>query len=94
MILILPVITAGSLLPAWMFINSLQIIAHMVLLKTLMPGNVHYFLTKYLNWLRWYDEDFMEWIDEGSAFDLKKYDMDFGAYHALLKSANYEHLFA
>ena len=53
----------------------------MVLLKTLMPGNVHYFLTKYLNWLRWYDEDFMEWIEDGSAFDLKKYDLDFGAYH-------------
>ena len=59
-----------------------------------MPGNVHYFLIKYLNWLRWYDEDLMEWIDEGSAFDLKKYDMDFGAYHRLLKNANYEHLFA
>ena len=81
MILIIPSITAGSLLPTWMFINSLQIIAHMVLLKTLMPGNVHYFLTKYLNWLRWYDEDFMEWIEDGSAFDLKKYDLDFGAYH-------------
>ena len=59
-----------------------------------MPGNVHFFLTKYLNLLRWYDEDFMEWIDEGSAFELKKYDMDFGAYHELLKNANYEHLFA
>ena len=48
MLLILPVITAGSLLPTWMFINSLQIIAHMVLLKTLMPGTVHHFLDKYL----------------------------------------------
>ena len=94
MLLVLPVMTVGSLLPTWMFINSLQIIAHMVLLKTLMPGPAHYFLTKYLNWLRWYDEDLMEWLEDESTFDLKKYDLDFGAYHALLKLANYEHLFA
>ena len=30
--MILPVITVGSLLPTWIFINSLQIIAHTVLL--------------------------------------------------------------
>ena len=63
MLLILPAITAGSLLPTWMFINSLQIIAHMVLLKTMMPGTANYFLNKYLNWLRWYDEGFMEWLN-------------------------------
>ena len=52
---ILPVITAGSLLPTWMFINASQIIAHMPLLKTMMPGNLHYFLNKFLDWLRWND---------------------------------------
>jgi len=57
MVLILPVITAGSLLPTWIFINSLQIIAHMVLIKTLMPGNAAYFLRRYLEWLRWYNKD-------------------------------------
>ena len=92
MLLILPVITAGSLLPTWMFINSLQIIAHMVLVKTMMPGTVHYFLNKYLDWLRWYDGDFMEWLE--GTFEFKRYDLDFGAYHALLKSCDYEHLFA
>ena len=92
MLMVLPVIMAGSLLPTWMFINSLQIIAHMVLLKTLMPGTSHYFLLKLLNWLRWYDEDFIESL-EGTSFDFKEYDLDFGAYHALLKAGNYEHLF-
>ena len=67
MLMVLPVITAGSLLPTWMFINSLQIIAHMVLLKTLMTGNAHYFLLKFLDWLRWYDRDFIESL-EGTSF--------------------------
>ena len=53
-----PVITAGSLLPFWMFINTLQIISHMILLKTIMPANAHYFLKKWNNWMRWYDEGF------------------------------------
>jgi len=43
-ILILPVITAGSLLPTWVFINSLQIISHMILLRSIMPAPAHYFL--------------------------------------------------
>ena len=92
MLLILPVITAGSLLPTWIFINSLQIIAHMVLLKTIMPGTVHYFLDKYLQWLRWYDSDFIQWLEE--SYEFKKYDLDFGSYHVLLQACNYEHLFA
>lgn len=52
---LLPVVLAGSLLPTWMFINALQIVAHMALLKTMMPANAHYFLKRYLDWLRWYD---------------------------------------
>ena len=92
MLMVLPVITVGSLLPTWMFINSLQIIAHMLLLKTLMTGSAHYFLLKFLNWLRWYDKDFIESL-EGTIFDFKEYSLDFGAYHALLKAGNYEHLF-
>lgn len=58
LVLILPVITAGSMLPTWMFINSLQIIAHLALVKTMIPANAHYFLKQYLDWLRWYDSDF------------------------------------
>lgn len=59
---ILPVITVGSMLPTWMFINSAQIIAHMPLLKTMMPGNAHYFLNKFLEWMRWQDSEFMDWL--------------------------------
>ena len=80
--MILPVITVGSLLPTWIFINSLQIIAHTVLLKTLMPANAHYFLSTYLNWLRWYNEDFFKYV--GQKFDMRSYNLEYGAYHTLL----------
>ena len=92
LLFILPIITAGSLLPTWMFINSLSIIAHMVLLKSLMPANAHFFLEHYLNWLRWYDKDFEGYLQE--TFDYKSYRLDFGAYHVLLQACGYDHLFA
>ena len=69
--IILPVIAVGSLLPTWIFINSLQIIAHTVLLKTLMPANAHYFLSTFLDWLRLFNEDFFDYIEQ--KFDMRSY---------------------
>ena len=57
-----------------------------------MPANVHYFLKKYLDWLRWYDEDLMGWLNESG--DLKRYKMSDGAYHSILNAADYDHLLA
>ena len=51
-IFVVPFFLMGSLLPAWMFYNSLQLIAHTPLISTLMPSNAHYFLMKYLNFVR------------------------------------------
>lgn len=42
----------GSLLPIWIFINSLQIISHTTLLNTVMPGNAFYVLKEYLDLVR------------------------------------------
>ena len=42
----------GSLLPTWMFVNSLQIVAHTPLLNSEMPGNVQYFMSDYLKIVR------------------------------------------
>ena len=42
----------GSLLPLWVFVNSMQIITHTPLLNTVMPGNVHYVLKEYLDLVR------------------------------------------
>ena len=91
-VFLLPLVTAGSLLPTWMFINSLQIIAHMTLIKTLMPANVHYFLRKYLDLLRWHDSDFIEHLD--NTYDFKKYVVGTGAYSTILGACDYSALFA
>lgn len=92
LILILPVITVGSLLPTWVFLNSLQIISHMILLKTLMPANAHYFLKKWNDWIRWYDDDFWEYLQ--GVYDFRFYGVDFGNFHALLDLGDYTHLVA
>ena len=42
----------ARLLPTWMFLNSMQLIVHAVLLSTSMPSNLHYFLWHYLNLIR------------------------------------------
>jgi len=90
--LILPALTAGSLLPTWMFINSLQIITHTVLLPTHMPVNAHYFLSSWNDWMRWYDSDFWQFfVNDVHAF--KEYDIDTGDYHPMLLMSNYKHLF-
>lgn len=40
-----------SLLPTWMFLNSLQLIVHTPLLQSYLPANVHYFSTSYLGYM-------------------------------------------
>ena len=42
----------GRQLPTWMFINSMQLIFHLSLIKTDLPAVAQFFLIKYLNWLR------------------------------------------
>lgn len=56
-----------------------------------MPANAHYFLNKYLEKVRWYDEDFIKQVEE--SFSMKKYDIGTGSFHQLLKACGYEHIF-
>lgn len=53
----------GRLLPTWMFINSMQLIAHTPLLQTNMPANLHMFLQRYLDLLRLNVESFSQLLD-------------------------------
>lgn len=78
-ILAIPGVTVGSLLPIWVFINSLEIISHMILLKTLMPGNAHYFLKKWNDWRRLFDPSVWEYFEEILSF--KSYGLDFSSFH-------------
>ena len=59
----------------------------MALLKTMMPGNAQYFLGKYLEWLRWYNRDFVLWLDSKMKSDT------FDDYHAILRTCYYDHEF-
>ena len=51
-LLLLLVLTCGPLLPFWMFLNSMQLMVHVPLIRTAIPGNAHYFFLDYLNILR------------------------------------------
>ena len=42
----------GSLLPVWMFINSFQLIAHVPLITSALPGNAHHLFLECLRILR------------------------------------------
>ena len=46
------VLSCGPLLPVWMFINSMQLIVHLPLIRSPQPGNSHLFLLDHLNVLR------------------------------------------
>ena len=64
----------------------------MILLKTLMPANAHYFLKKWNDWRRWYDDDFWEYLQ--GVYDFNHYGVDYGSFHALFDLADYTHLVA
>ena len=42
----------GSLVSTWIFINTLQLIAHVPLVATKLPANAHYFLLNLLSFVR------------------------------------------
>ena len=52
LVLLLFIGLGGRLLPTWMFLNSLQLIVHLPLISTSMPSNLHFFLIKYLYFIR------------------------------------------
>ena len=47
-----PLLAVGDLLHTWIFVHSLQLIAHTPLLNSEMPGNAQYFLQDYLSAVR------------------------------------------
>ena len=63
-LLLLLVLTCGPLLPFWMFLNSLQLIVHVPLIRANIPGNAHYFLLEYLDILRLHYWSLTKWLKE------------------------------
>ena len=72
-IFFLILICAGPLLPTWMFLNSIQLIFHLPLIKSDMPSHAFFFMTDYLNKLRlnfdWTEKLAEEWMGNPSKQD-------------------------
>ena len=62
----------GPLLPTWMFLNSMQLIFHVPLIKSDMPAHTHFFMIEYLNVLRLH----FDWTESASESVLGSADKD------------------
>jgi hypothetical protein len=52
--------TRGSMADTWIFVNSLSLLVHMILLNSNVPPNVFYLFRTYLNMLRLSSDDLNE----------------------------------
>ena len=67
--IIVLVLTFGPLLSVWMFINSMQLIAHVPLIRSKLPGNAHYFLLEHLNIIRLHFFGLNSWLNRSKLDD-------------------------
>ena len=99
MLIVLLLLTCGGrLLPTWMFLNSLSLLAHLPLLGVMMPANLHYFLQQWLNVfvLRNYNLKYELEIWR-EPLGIKNYEMaeeEKTSYHLLLNDCGYKHTYA
>ena len=75
-----------------MFLNTLQIIAHMPLLNLVMPANAHYCLAKYLNIVRLYSKRLNTMLR--GPFNMKRTSGIKGLYNVYMQLCEYEHLYS
>ena len=66
------IMCGGPLLPTWMFLNSMQLIFHVPLIKSDMPAHTHFFMIEYLNVLRLH----FDWTESASESVLGSADKD------------------
>lgn len=59
-VFLLVICCAGPLLPTWMFLNSMQLIFHVPLIKSDLPAHAHFFMVDYLTKLRLH----FDWTNE------------------------------
>ena len=90
--LALPFCLMGSLLPTWMLINTLQLIAHTPLVNTQMPANAHYFIVKYLNIVRLDFDSVNESIESG--YEMHRFESGEHFFNRLLFMCGYKPLYA
>lgn len=83
----------GSLLPTWMFLNSLQLIVHTPMIDAHLPASLHYFLVNCLSPIRLHSdqiEDLIQAWQKGQGVATYKLAVDEdSAYSALLNMCGY-----
>jgi hypothetical protein len=97
-IVILLLFCGGRLIPTWMFLNSLSLIVHLPLLAVMMPGELHYFLWKWLQVFTLNNDQLdysMEiWREPLSLKNYYKAIEDDSFYNVLLNDCGYKHAYA
>ena len=97
-IVLLLLFCGGRLIPTWMFLNSLSLIAHLPLLGVMMPNSLHYFLLKWLkvftlsNYQLHYQMEIWR-----KPLSVKNYNTAIDEdtpYHVLLNDCGYKHAYA
>lgn len=91
----------GSLLSTWMFINSLQLIAHIPLVQANLPANLYAFMTKLLSLVRFDIEPVRIFVSNmfggdshwTSRIDFNIVNNEFVSYSTTLKNAGYSFSF-
>ena len=63
-VILILVLSCGPLLPVWMFINSMQLIVHVPLIRAKLPGHAHFLLLDHLNILRLHFFKLNLWLQE------------------------------
>ena len=97
-IVLLLLFCGGHMIPTWMFLNSLSLIAHLPLLGVMMPNSLHYFLWKWLrvftlsNYQLNYDMEI--WRKSLSIKNYFKAIDEDSPYHVLLNDCGYKHAYA
>ena len=97
-IVLLLLLCGGRLIPTWMFLNSLSLLAHLPLLGVMMPAELHYFLYKWLQVYTLHNDALNYSLNVWRMpLSVKNYFKAIGAesaYHILLNDCGYKHAYA
>ena len=85
----------GSLISTWMFINSMQLIAHVPLISSKLPANAHYFFLNFMGLVRFNLETINSSLDTVSSklLDYQLIEDENSFYSSQLHSSGYRFSF-
>ena len=93
LILVIPVFTTKAIEPVWVFLHSLQVITHLILLNTLMPANAQLFLRNLNDIVRWHDPNQEGFVAPEAEQKQFEHQGGTGPYTTVFISAGYSNFF-